>query len=51
MFKEKMNEVIKRFGFEDSRTIVFCTLCEEAEKDNKNLVLTVEDFYKVLMED
>jgi len=51
MFTEKMNEVIKRFGFEDNRTIVFCTLCEEVEKGENTLILTVEDFYKILMED
>ena len=50
MFDELMDKVIEKFGLEDNRTIVFCTLCEWAEKGDFSLVLTVEDFYKVLME-
>ena len=50
MFDELMDKVIRKFGFEDNRTIVFCTLCEWAEKGDIIMIVTVKDFYKILME-
>lgn len=29
MFEKIMDAVIKRYGFEDKRTIIICTVCEK----------------------
>lgn len=51
MFDKMIDEVIRKFGFEDNRTIVFASLCEEVEKGNNTLIITVKDFYKLLIEE
>ena len=33
MFEEKMDKVIKKYGFEAKETIAFCKKCEEVEKE------------------
>lgn len=33
MFEEKMDKVIKKYGFEAKETIAFCKRCEEVEKE------------------
>lgn len=44
-FEKMMDEVIKMYGFEDFRTIEFCKLCEEAEKNDGYLDAYVEGFF------
>ena len=51
MFDEMIDKVIRKFGFEDNRTIVFASLCEEVEKGNDSIAITVKDFYKMLIEE
>jgi len=29
MFEKIMDRIIKRYGFEDKRTIIICTVCEK----------------------
>ena len=52
MFDKLIDEIIRRFGFEATETILFCQLCEDVEKGKDNTtIITVEDFYRFLMED
>ena len=50
---EMMDRVIARFGFESICTIEFCSIVENAIKENKvkELKAYIEGFYKGLMSD
>lgn len=41
-----MNNIIRKFGFEDNATIAFCTFAEDANAPQSK----VEEIYKRLME-
>lgn len=45
--ENRMDEVIKRYGFEDNRTLFFCNMAEDLETPD-NLV---EEIYNALMKD
>jgi ribosomal protein S20 len=47
MFESMMNTVIKKYGFEDSKTIEFCELVENYQKtNNKNTLDTIFETFK-----
>lgn len=43
--KEKMmDDIIKKFGYEDNRTIAFCGMCENPEVSDFSINEVYEDF-------
>lgn len=48
MFNEMMDKVINRFGFEAKETIVFCNLCEDAERGILTDVDVIQEFNDIM---
>lgn len=50
-FTEMMNNVIKRFGFENDTTIYFCRMIEKIEQESnpEYCKAMVEGFYNAIM--
>lgn len=46
MFKEMMDEVIKKYGFEAIETIKFCHECEVAEQRIEAIKKEVENIFE-----
>lgn len=51
MYDILVDDIIRKFGFEDNRTICFCSIIEMVEKGDfeENDILNVTKFYKYLM--
>lgn len=51
MYNNLMDNIIKKFGFEDVRTICFCQLCENVEKNilKEDNNLNITKFYFLLI--
>lgn len=51
-FHEMIDEVIRKYGFENENTIAFCCACEDAETKNEyqeaNTILVYEMFAELM---
>ena len=45
--KEMMDAIIKKFGFEDSRTITFCALCEDNRLSDSAIYKSFKELIKM----
>lgn len=49
--KERMmDDIIKKFGYEDNRTIAFCGMCENPEVSDFSIKEVYEDFMSLQRE-
>lgn len=50
MFKEVIDAVVRKYGFENEVTIKFCAICEKVEESIDENILFVYKVFCMLME-
>ena len=43
-FKSMMDDIIRKFGFEDMHTIIFCGMCERADVPLNSIYETYDEY-------